>query len=302
MTSSLESEREGFLASLFLERRLSENTCTAYRADLESFFEWLSARGKREPGAVTRDDIVLFLSDERTRGMRGSTRRRRTAAIRAFFRFLCQRHRIPSDPTELMEASKKELALPRVLSREEVFGMIAAVEGDDPRAVRDRAILEVLYGCGMRVSELCEFKVDDVVSDGELVRILGKGAKVRLVPIGKAAGRALTDYLTSARAAFSQGDVSEGHVFLSRLGKPLTRQGVFKIVRERAAAVGIAAERISPHVLRHCFASHMLQNGADIRFIQEMLGHADVGTTQIYTHVDTSRFAELHRKFHPRAE
>lgn len=302
MTSSLESEREAFLASLYLERRLSEHTCRAYRTDLGVFFDWLFARGKRDSAAVTRDDVVTFLSDERTRGMKGSTRRRRTAAIRSFFRFLCQRHKIKSDPTELMEAAKKALPLPRVLSREEVFGMIAAVEGDDPRAVRDRAILEVLYGCGMRVSELCDFKTGDVVSDGELVRILGKGSKVRLVPIGKAAGSALTNYLSSARAAFSRGDVSEDHVFLSRLGRPLTRQGVFKIVRERAVASGIASERISPHVLRHCFASHMLQNGADIRFIQEMLGHADVGTTQIYTHVDTSRFAELHRKFHPRAE
>ena len=302
MTSSLESEREGFLASLFLERRLSPNTCAAYRRDLDSFFAFLGKRGIRAPAEVVREDVVSFLAAERARGLIGSTRKRRTAAIRSFFRYLLQRHKIPSDPTELMEPAKKSFPLPRVLSQEEVVSILAAMEGDDPRTVRDRAIVEVLYGCGMRVSELCDFSLDDVVSDGELVRILGKGSKVRLVPIGKSAGRALGAYLATARAAFSRADVSERHVFLSRLGKPMTRQGVFKIVRERAVAAGIAAERISPHVLRHCFASHMLQNGADVRFIQELLGHADVGTTQIYTHVDTARFSELHRRFHPRAE
>jgi integrase/recombinase XerD len=157
----------------------------------------------------------------------------------------------------------------------------------------------VLYGCGLRVSELCALTCADVVAEGDLLRILGKGAKYRLVPIGAAAGRALTDYLETARALFLQKDPAQTAVFVTRLGKPFTRQGVFKIIRTRACAVGIDPSRISPHVLRHCYASHLLAHGADIRAIQELLGHADIGTTQIYTHVDLARFAEVHR-LHPR--
>ena len=179
--------------------------------------------------------------------------------------------------------------------------MLDEVKGDDLISLRDRAILEVMYGCGLRVSELCELKREDIVADGELLRILGKGSKERIVPIGTAAGRALTAYLEGSRESFSKGNLAEGHIFLTRLGRPFTRQGIFKIVRARAAAVGIAADRISPHVLRHCFASHMLSHGADIRAIQELLGHADIGTTQIYTHVDTARFSDIHRRYHPRA-
>lgn len=179
--------------------------------------------------------------------------------------------------------------------------MLDEVKDEDPTSLRDRAILEVMYGCGLRVSELCELKREDIVAEGELLRILGKGSKERIVPIGGAAGRALTAYLEGSRESFARGDLSESHIFLTRLGRPFTRQGIFKIVRARAAAVGIAADRISPHVLRHCFASHMLSHGADIRAIQELLGHADIGTTQVYTHVDTARFGDIHRKFHPRA-
>ena len=177
--------------------------------------------------------------------------------------------------------------------------MLDEVKGEDPVSLRDRAMLEVMYGCGLRVSELCELKREDIVADGELLRILGKGSKERIVPIGGAAGRALAAYLGGARESFARGDLAGRHVFLTRLGKPFTRQGVFKIVRARAAAVGIAPDRISPHVLRHCFASHMLSHGADIRAIQELLGHADIGTTQVYTHVDAARFEEIHR-LHPR--
>ena len=179
--------------------------------------------------------------------------------------------------------------------------MLDEIAGEDPRSLRDRAMLEVMYGCGLRVSELCNLKGEDLVGDGELLRILGKGSKERIVPIGSSAGRALTRYLEGAREFFAHGNLAETHVFLSRLGRPLTRQGVFKIVRERSAAVGIAANRISPHVLRHCYASHMLAHGADIRAIQELLGHADIGTTQVYTHVDTAKFGEIHRRYHPRA-
>ena len=290
-----ESEIESFVVSLLLERGLSKNTCEAYRRDLVRFAADLKSRGIASLASVTRDDIVSFLAVERDKGMKGSTRARRAAAVRMFFRQLKERRQIPVDPAELLDLPKKALALPRVLSEEEVARLLDEVKGEDPRSLRDRAILETLYGCGLRVSELCELRRDAFVADGELVRIFGKGSKERLVPLGGAAARALTRYFEGGRESFTRGDLHEQHVFVTRLGKPFTRQGVFKIIKERAAAVGIAADRISPHVLRHCFASHMLARGADIRVIQELLGHADIGTTQIYTHVDTARFEELHR-------
>jgi integrase/recombinase XerD len=297
----LDSDIDDFVTSLVLERGLSEKTCIAYGGDLRFFAAYLKRRKIENAADVTRDDIVDFLANEREQGMKGSTRARRTAAIRMFFRYLKERRLIPTNPSDLMDAPKKALALPRVLSEAEVFAMLDEVKGDGPVPLRDRAILEVMYGCGLRVSELCALKNDDIVADGELLRIFGKGSKERIVPIGGAAGRALAAYLGGSRESFAKGNLAETHVFLTRLGKPFTRQGVFKIVRARAAAVGIAADRISPHVLRHCFASHMLSHGADIRAIQELLGHADIGTTQVYTHVDAARIGEIHRKHHPRA-
>ena len=297
----LDSDIEDFIAALALERGMSEKTCIGYGSDLRLFTAYLKRRKIENSADVKREDIVAFLANEREKGMKGSTRSRRTAAIRMFFRHLKERRRIAENPSDLMDAPKKALALPRVLSEAEVFAMLDEVKGEDPVSLRDRAILEVMYGCGLRVSELCELKREDIVADGELLRILGKGSKERIVPIGTAAGRALTAYLEGSRESFSKGNLAESHIFLTRLGRPFTRQGIFKIVRTRAAAVGIAADRISPHVLRHCFASHMLSHGADIRAIQELLGHADIGTTQIYTHVDTARFGDIHRRFHPRA-
>lgn len=297
----LASDIDLFLSALLLERGLSDNTSVAYGTDLRAFAVFLEKRGVTASADVTRDHIVAFLAEERERGCRGSTRARRTAAIRMLFRYLRERKLIDHDPSELMDTPKKSLVLPRVLSEEEVFRMLDEIKGDDPRDLRDRALLETLYGCGLRVSEACALTLTDFANDGELLRVFGKGSKERLVPVGGAAGRALKAYLDNARGAFTKGDLGENHLFVTRRGGPFTRQGVFKIVRERAAAVGIAADRISPHVLRHCCASHMLAHGADIRLIQEFLGHADIGTTQIYTHVDTARFSEIHRRYHPRA-
>jgi len=299
--TAFESQVESFLGALRFEREMAENTCVAYGRDLADLGAYLSGRGIDDAAKVKRDDISEFIRAEREKGMAASTRARRLVAIRMLFRHLKERRMIPSDPTELLDAPRKALALPRILSEDETFRLIDGVDGESPRDVRDRALLEVMYGCGLRVSEACEFSLDDIVADGELVRILGKGSKERVVPLGGAAGRALMKYVSGPRNIFARGDLSERHVFLTRLGSPFSRQGIFKIVRERAANAGIPADRISPHVLRHCFASHMLQHGADIRSIQEMLGHADVSTTQIYTHVDVSRFTELHRRYHPRA-
>lgn len=297
----LSTDIDDFIASLRFERSMAENTCAAYGRDLRFFAEFLGKRGVSESADVTRAEIDAYLGEERDDGKKSTTRARRMAAIRMWLKFLKERRYIRKNPAELIDAPKKAKALPKVLSEEETFRMLDAVSGKDPRELRDRAMLEVMYGCGLRVSELCALSTDDIIADGELLRVLGKGSKERVVPIGKAAGRALTDYFASARDVFTKGDPSVTTVFVTRLRKPFTRQAVFKMIKERAAAVGIDPKRISPHVLRHCFASHMLQHGADIRAIQELLGHADIGTTQIYTHVDTHRFGELHRRFHPRA-
>lgn len=297
----LSTDIDDFIASLRFERSMAENTCAAYGRDLRFFAEFLGKRGVSESTDVTRAEIDAYLGEERDDGKKSTTRARRMAAIRMWLKFLKERRYIRKNPAELIDAPKKAKALPKVLSEEETFRMLDAVSGKDPRELRDRAMLEVMYGCGLRVSELCALSTDDIIADGELLRVLGKGSKERVVPIGKAAGRALTDYFASARDVFTKGDPSVTTVFVTRLRKPFTRQAVFKMIKERATAVGIDPKRISPHVLRHCFASHMLQHGADIRAIQELLGHADIGTTQIYTHVDTHRFGELHRRFHPRA-
>lgn len=297
---TFDSEIDFFIATLRFGRELSENTCAAYARDLVRFGCWLEAHGRRSLSDVTRADIDGFLSSELDSGMSSATRCRRTAAIRTFFGHLKERHAVASDPSELLDVPKRALVLPRVLSEQETFAMLDAIDGKDPRSLRDRAMLEVMYGCGLRVSEVCSMCLGDFMAEGELLRIVGKGSKERVVPVGPAAGRTLVAYVESGRISFAR-DLEERHVFLTRLGKPFTRQGVFKIIKERAASAGIAAERVSPHVLRHCFASHMLQHGADIRAIQEMLGHADIGTTQVYTHVDATRFGEIHRRHHPRA-
>ena len=297
----MDSDIDDFIGSLAFERSLSQNTCEAYARDLRLFSSFLREHGKSGVCAITRDDIAEFLRSERDSGMASATRARRSAAIRMFLRYMKDVRRISTDPSELMDAPRRERILPRVLTEDETFRMLDEITGETPRDLRDRAILEVLYGCGLRVSELCELKMDDIVDGGELLRVLGKGDKERVVPLGNAAGRALVKYFSSARAAFTKGSNAVSHVFVTRLGKPFTRQGIFKLIRERAANVGIAADRISPHVLRHSYASHMLSRGADIRAIQELLGHADISTTQIYTHVDAARFGEIHRRYHPRA-
>ena len=296
----IDSDIDEFIGSLRYERSMAENTCAAYARDLRFFSQYLKKRGISAAGDVKREDIAGFLGEQRSEGRKSTTRARRATAIKVFFKFLRERRFVAKNPAELLEPPKKAKALPRVLSEEETFRMLDKVDGTDPRDLRDRAMLEVMYGCGLRVSELCAMKTEDIIAEGELLRVIGKGSKERIVPIGRAAGRALVAYLASARDVFTKGDLSVGHVFVTRLKKPFTRQAVFKLIRERALAAGIAPERISPHVLRHCFASHMLQHGADIRAIQELLGHADIGTTQIYTHVDATRFGDIHRRFHPR--
>lgn len=302
MTSSFSSDVELFLSSLTFERGLADNTRESYASDLRFFGDYLELNGIEGAKDVRLDDIVDFLMIQREDGLKGSTRKRRTAAIRQFFRYLHERKLISQNPTELMESQKQAKTLPKILSEDQVFRLLDSVNGNEPRDLRDRAILELLYGCGLRVTELVNLELSDFILDGELLRILGKGSKERVVPIGRSAGQAITDYIDKARNGFTRGNPYEQHVFITRLGKKFTRMGIFKIIKERAIKVDIPRSAISPHVLRHCYASHMLSHGADIRAIQELLGHSNIATTQVYTHVDTAKFSEIHKRFHPRAE
>jgi integrase/recombinase XerD len=300
MTSSLGSEIDLFESSLILERALSENTSKSYASDLREFMLFLNSKKIASSADVKYEDIVAFLSASRAQGLASRTRARRSSAIKSFFDFLVSRNFVKENPAERLEAPKKDFVLPKVLSEDEVTRMLENIPTLQIQDVRDRALLEILYGCGLRVSEVCALSMEDIVSEGELLRVKGKGSKERLIPICSTAGRELEKYMTLFRPSFLKASSSETHIFLTRLGRPFTRQGVFKVVRERAILAGISPSRISPHVLRHSYASHLLQRGADIRAIQELLGHADISTTQIYTHVDVALFKDIHKRFHPR--
>ena len=292
---------DSFAASLALERGLAEKSQESYLRDVRALVGFLEKRGRASAASVTRSDIIAYLEEMHRAAKRASSRARAFTAIREFFSHLKEMRYVAVNPTEGLESPKKGLVLPKILPEETMARLVDSVDGIEPRDLRDRAMLELLYGCGLRVSELCDLTLESFPDGAELVRCTGKGSKDRIVPLGHAAGTAITRYLETARMAFDRGNLAERHLFLTRLGKKFTRMGVFKILKQRAAAAGLDASVVSPHVLRHCFASHLLAHGADIRAIQEMLGHASIATTQVYTHVDQSRISEIHHKYHPRA-
>ena len=292
---------DSFAAALALERGLSENTQEAYLRDVRSIIGFLSKRGKARVSDVVQADVIAYLESLYRAAKRASSRARAFVAIHEFFAHLKDMGFIAQNPTESLESPKKGVVLPKILSEDIMRRLVDSVSGTEPRDLRDRAMLELLYGCGLRVSELCNLSLENLPEGAEIVHCTGKGSKDRVVPIGHAASDALMRYIASARDTFTKGNAAERHVFVTRLGRGFTRMGVFKILKQRAADAGLDASVVSPHVLRHCFASHLLAHGADIRAIQEMLGHASISTTQVYTHVDQSRLGDIHRTYHPRA-
>jgi integrase/recombinase XerD len=289
-----------FLSYLALERGLSPHTVKAYGADLRGFAEHLQRQGLTDPEPLRREHILDYLEAGQTAGLETATTARRLVAIRVFFRYLVQERVIRNDPTEVMDSPRLTRLLPGLLSRGEVEALLAAYRGRDRLECRNRAIMETFYATGMRVSELAALRTDGLRLAEGYVRVIGKGRKERLVPVGLPACRALSEYLADARPLLDRsGRALE--VFLSCRGRPLTRDRVWAIVRDAARRAGIR-RAVHPHLLRHSFASHLLEGGADLRVIQELLGHADIATTQIYTHVDRQRLAQVHRQFHPRAE
>jgi integrase/recombinase XerD len=288
-----------FLSSITLERGLSENTRKAYLADLQGFVAYLNRVGIRSFNEVRRPDVLAFLTAEKDRGLAVNSLSRRLVAIKVFFRFLQQEGMLDRNVTEVMESPKLWKILPGLLSVREVERLLEAPAGDTHIGVRDLALLEVMYATGLRVSEVAGLKLEDLHFDQGYLRCTGKGSKVRLVPFGGKARDRLQRYLADARGRFLK-NPAERHVFLTRRGQAFSRKGIWKSIRRYALTAGIRGN-VHPHTLRHSFASHLLANGAPLRVIQEMLGHADIATTQVYTHVDQGRLRAVHARFHPRA-
>jgi len=296
----MRSQIAQFLDHVSYERGLSANTREAYESDLTSFADFLGACFHVDDFAhVTRGHVAAFLDAQRRQGMRGTTRARRLVAIKVFFAFLFAEGQLASNVTEVVASLAKGRRLPRTLSEKTVAALLDSITGNSARDVRDRCMLELFYACGLRVSELTGLRVEDVRLDEGLVRCVGKGDKQRLIPLGGRAAQWVRRYLACARPVFAKGGTGDDALFLTRLGGAFTRQGVFDMLQKRVRAVALDVP-VSPHVLRHCFASHLLAHGAQIRAIQEMLGHADIATTQIYTHVDERQVTLTHALFHPR--
>ena len=289
-----------FLDHVAYERGLAANTRLAYAADLELFATFLAARGVHLFNQVQRKQIVEFMSDQKRQGMAVATIARRLVAVKVLFGYLQREGLLDRNVTEAMNSPKLWRTLPDILAPTDMARLVDAAAGDKVQAVRDHAILELFYGCGLRVSEVATLRVGDVQMEGGFVRCTGKGDKQRVVPMGQSAASSIQRYLDKIRPRWAAKHPEVDQLFLSQQGKGFTRQGLYKLIVHYAREAGLGG-RVSPHTLRHCFASHLLANGAQLRAIQEMLGHASIATTQIYTHVDQERLVAVHRKFHPRA-
>jgi integrase/recombinase XerD len=289
---------EGFRDFLALESGHSANTVESYLRDLRRLGEFATARGVRDPARLTRSllrDFVYLLKDL---GLSAASIRRGVSAIRTYFGFLVGEGRVMEDLSDRLESPRRGRTLPPTLSVSEMEKLLASPQVDEPLAWRDRALLELAYGAGLRVSELCGLGLTDLLLTENLVRIFGKGGKERLVPIGRSVIGAVSVYLHTKRPTLDRGK-SKGRVLLNARGEPLSRVGAWGVVKRASRRAGIT-KRVTPHTLRHSFATHLLEGGADLRAVQEMLGHADLSTTQIYTHVDREYLRSVHKQFHPR--
>lgn len=294
----LERDREDFLDHLRYERRLADLTVDAYAADTARYLHWLAARGRVSAAEADRDDVETFLAAEGRRGLSARTMARRLSCLRGLHGYLARRRPGTADPTDGIDLPQKGRRLPQVLTVEEAVRMMDSPPGDTALGRRDRALLELMYGSGLRVSEVLGLTLESLhLRDGYL-RVLGKGDKERVVPLTGPGRTALTRYLAEARPGLVR-RTDPGTVFVNVRGGRLSRMGLWRILRGHARHAGVRAE-FHPHMLRHSFATHMLEGGADLRVIQELLGHASVATTQVYTHVDRGLLQEVHRRFHPR--
>jgi integrase/recombinase XerD len=289
---------ERFQDFLSLEQGASDRTHEAYGRDLARFAVYARTKGARSPLEVTPRALRDFVYHLKDLGLAPASIRRSISALRTYYKFLLGEGLVVRDPTERIETPRAWRTLPEVLTVDEIQKLLAAPSLDDPLVFRDRAMLELAYGAGLRVSEWIGLAVRDVLLDEMLVRVFGKGSKERLVPIGRAAVGAVAVYLRELRPRLEKGK-GRGVLFLNARGEPMTRMSAWRILRKHVEGAGIE-KTVSPHTLRHSFATHLLEGGADLRAVQEMLGHADISTTQIYTHVDREYLRSVHRQYHPR--
>jgi len=289
---------DSFLDYLSVERALAKNTIVAYRADLNLYLNFIDKRGITVLSKITKNDIVEFMLFQKGEGVSPTSISRRLAAIRMFHRFLARERVLKNDPTTLIDSPKLWKKVPDTLSLNEVEALISQPDVRNQQGARDKAILETLYATGMRVSELSNLKSNNVNLDIGFLRCIGKGNKERIIPLGKKAIHSINRYLEFSRPSFLKQKTSE-FLFLGRSGAKLSRQSIWKLIKRYAEEARLK-KAVKVHTLRHSFATHLLERGADLRSVQEMLGHSNISTTQIYTHIDRERLKTIHKMFHPR--
>lgn len=294
----MRKQLDSFLNHITVERGLALNTVISYRRDLEEFLAFVDQAGIRDLRKITREDIRSYLQSLQKRKLSPRSRNRHLASIRTFYKFLVRENVVETSPADLLESSKVEKKLPTVMTLQEVEKLLAQPNTKTPLGQRDKAMLELMYAAGLRVTELVKMTVKQVNLEVGFVMTLGKGHKERIIPIGESAQESIKEYIESGRRALLKGRESQD-LFLNRSGRALTRQGFWKIIRRYAQKAGLK-QHISPHTLRHSFATHLLKHGADLRSVQMMLGHSDISTTQIYTHIARDYLKQIHHKYHPR--
>lgn len=287
-----------FLNYLSVERGLSQNTILSYRRDLKAYLAYLESKHINSLAKTTKSDVTGFMLQQKERGLNTNSIARRLAAIKTFYRFLVREKILQQDPTSLLESPKLWKRIPDTLSVNEVQTLLAQPDLRLNQGMRDKAILEVMYATGMRVSEVSHLSLEDINLEVGFARCLGKGSKERVVPLGSKAISSLKRYIQNCRPIFLKKNSTDA-LFLTRLGRQISRQSIWMMIKRYARKAGIRKE-IGPHTLRHSFATHLLERGADLRSVQEMLGHSNISTTQIYTHLHKDRLKMIHRMFHPR--
>jgi len=290
---------EDFLNYLSVERGLAKNTIESYRRDLVKFMNFLDGAGLGSLDRVKRSDITDFLMGQKDKNLTATTLSRNLVAIKMLFRFLARERLIKEDVTGVIESPKIWKKLPDALSIDEVESLITAPNLKNWQGIRDRAFLELLYATGMRVSEAANVQLKDLNMDLGFVKCMGKGQKERIVPLGRKAKEALTRYLERVRPELIKKNPAQPNILVNRFGRSISRQSLWSVVKVNAAKARIK-KRLTPHTLRHSFATHLLERGADLRIVQELLGHANISTTQIYTHINKDRLKAIHQKYHPR--
>jgi integrase/recombinase XerD len=296
--SSFDVLVDQYINYLIIEKGLSENTIESYSRDISRYVEYLKQKGVKQVAETDTPLILTYLISLRDGGLKARSTARHLVTLRGFYRYLVQEKIVKHDPARLVDLPKSGLKLPDVLSVSEIKLLISTPDTQTPLGLRNAAMIELLYAAGLRVSELVNLRLLDVNTEAGFVRVIGKGSKERIVPIGNYAKNMIGRFVESARPLLLKGGVSH-YLFVARAGKPMTRQGFWKLLKQYALQAGIA-KKITPHSFRHSFASHLLEGGADLRAVQVMLGHTDISTTQIYTHVAREHLKQMHEKYHPR--